>query len=142
MSNAMRRFGLFGYPLAHSYSKKFFTEKFQREGRTDCIYENFESQNIQDLKSLVRQHPDLEGLNVTIPFKQEVIPMLDNLDDISQKIGAVNAIRILRGEGGKVELHGYNTDAWGFELAIRPILRPADWASSNSGPLICHRIKK
>ena len=124
MSNTIRRFGLFGHPLSHSYSKKFFTEKFQREGRTDCVYDNFETENIQDLKTLVRQHPDLEGLNVTIPFKQEIIPMLDNLDEISQRIGAVNAVRIIRGEGGKVEMHGHNTDAWGFELAIRPILRP------------------
>ncbi len=122
--SAIRRFGLFGHPLAHSYSKKFFTEKFQREGRTDCVYDNFETENIQDLKTLVRQHTDLEGLNVTIPFKQEIIPMLDNLDEISQRIGAVNAIRIIRGEGGKIELNGYNTDAWGFELALRPILRP------------------
>ncbi len=124
MSNTIRRFGLFGYPLAHSYSKKFFTEKFQREGRTDCVYDNFETQNIQDLKGIIREHPDLEGLNITLPFKQEIIPMLDNLDDISQRISAVNAVRIIRGEGGKVELHGHNTDAWGFELAIRPILRP------------------
>lgn len=124
MSNSVRLFGLFGNSLAHSYSKKFFTEKFQREGRTDCVYDNFETPNIQDLKLLVRQHPNLEGLNITIPFKQEIIPMLDNLDDISQKIGAVNTVRVIRGEGGKAELHGYNTDAWGFELALRPILRP------------------
>jgi len=120
----MKRFGLFGYPLEHSYSKKFFTEKFQREGRNDCVYENFESENIYDLKKIVRENPDLMGLNITIPFKQDVIPMLDNLDDISQKIGAVNTIKIIRHDQSKFELHGYNTDAWGFELAIRPILRP------------------
>jgi shikimate dehydrogenase len=120
----MKRFGLFGHPLEHSYSKKFFTEKFQREGRTDCVYENFDSDNIYDLKKIVRDNPDLVGLNVTIPYKQDVIPMLDNLDDISQRIGAVNTIRIQRFENGKFELHGFNTDAWGFELAIRPILRP------------------
>ena len=120
----MRRFGLFGYPLGHSYSKKFFTEKFQRDGRPDCVYENFETKNLQDLKLLVRQHTDLEGLNVTIPYKQEIIPMMDNLDELSQKIGAVNTVRVIRGENGKIDLHGYNTDAWGFELAIRPILRP------------------
>ena len=120
----MKKFGLFGYPLEHSYSKKFFTEKFQREGRNDCIYENFETENIYDLKKIVRENPDLMGLNITIPFKQDVIPMLDNLDDISQKIGAVNTIKIIRQDQTKFELHGYNTDAWGFELAIRPILRP------------------
>lgn len=120
----MKRFGSFGHPLEHSYSKKFFTEKFQREGRTDCVYENFDSDNIYDLKKIVRDNPDLVGFNVTIPYKQDVIPMLDNLDDISQRIGAVNTIRIQRFENGKFELHGFNTDAWGFELAIRPILRP------------------
>ena len=120
----MKRFGLFGHPLEHSYSKKFFLEKFQREGRSDCAYENYDTENIYDLKQIVKDNPDLVGLNVTIPFKQDIIPMLDNLDDISQKIGAVNTIRIHRQDNGKFELHGYNTDAWGFELAIRPILRP------------------
>ena len=120
----MKKFGLFGTPLEQSYSKKFFTEKFQREGRNDCVYENFETENIYDLKKIVRENPDLMGLNITIPFKQDVIPMLDNLDDISQKIGAVNTIKIIRQDQTKFELHGYNTDAWGFELAIRPILRP------------------
>lgn len=76
------------------------------------------------MKQIVKDNPDLVGLNVTIPFKQGIIPMLDNLDDISQKIGAVNTIRIHRQDNGKFELHGFNTDAWGFELAIRPILRP------------------
>jgi shikimate dehydrogenase len=97
----MKKFGLFGYPLEQSYSKKFFTEKFQREGRNDCIYENFETENIYDLKKIVRDNPDLMGLNVTIPFKQEIIPMLDNLDDISQKIGAVNTIKISRQDSNK-----------------------------------------
>ena len=120
----MRRYGLFGFPLEHSFSKKFFAEKFQRDGRTDCIYDNFESDNIYDLKKIVHENPDLLGLNITIPFKQDIIPMLDNLDDISQKIGAVNTVKIIRNDNGKFELHGYNTDAWGFELAIRPILRP------------------
>ncbi|HNQ61522.1 MAG TPA: shikimate dehydrogenase [Bacteroidia bacterium] len=120
----MKHFGLFGHPLEHSFSKKFFDEKFAREGREDCVYENYESTDIYDLKKIVHENPDLVGLNVTIPFKQEVIPLLDNLDDISQKIGAVNTIRIHRPEPGKFELHGFNTDAWGFELALRPILRP------------------
>ena len=120
----MKKFGLFCNSVEHSYSKKFFTEKFQREGRTDCEYENFETDNIYDLKKIVRDNPELMGLNVTLPFKQDVIPMLDNLDDISQKIGAVNTIKIIRHDQTKFELHGYNTDAWGFELAIRPILRP------------------
>ncbi|REJ83504.1 MAG: shikimate dehydrogenase [Bacteroidetes bacterium] len=120
----MKKYGLFGYPLEHSYSKKFFTEKFMREDRDDCVFENYESKDIYDLKKIIHENPNLMGLNITLPFKQDVIPMLDQLDDISQKIGAVNTIRILRQDHGKFELHGFNTDAWGFELAIRPILRP------------------
>ncbi len=120
----MKRYGLFGHPLEHSYSRKFFTEKFQREERDDCEYENYDTENIYDLKKIIREVPDLIGLNVTSPFKQDIIPMLDNLDDISQKIGAVNTVRIVRTADTKFELFGYNTDAWGFELAIRPILRP------------------
>ena len=73
----MKRFGLFGHPLEHSYSKKFFLEKFQREGRSDCAYENYDTENIYDLKQIVKDNPDLVGLNVTIPFKQDIIPMLD-----------------------------------------------------------------
>ncbi len=120
----MKHFGLFGHPLEHSYAKKFFTEKFMREGREDCVYENYESSDIYDLKKIIHEDPNLVGMNITIPFKQEVIPLLDNLDDISQKIGAVNTVRVHRLEQGKFELHGFNTDAWGFELALRPILRP------------------
>ncbi len=120
----MKKFGLFGYPLGHSFSKKYFSEKFQKEGRHDFSYENFEAANPTDLKQIIHDNPDLAGLNVTLPHKLEILPMMDNVDDIAQRIGAVNCIRIIRGENGKAELHGYNTDAWGFELAIRPILRP------------------
>jgi shikimate dehydrogenase len=120
----MKKFGLFGYPLGHSFSKKYFTEKFQKEGRHDFSYENFEASNPGDLRQIVHENPELAGLNVTLPHKLEILPMMDNVDDIAQRIGAVNCIKIVRGENGKTELHGYNTDAWGFELAIRPILRP------------------
>ena len=102
----MRKYGLFGYPLEHSFSKKFFTEKFKREGLSDCAFENFESQNIYDLKKIVAENPDLMGLNVTLPYKQDVIPLLDNLDDISQRIGAVNTIRIERFDSPSVNIVG------------------------------------
>jgi len=120
----MKKFGLFGYPLEHSFSKKFFTEKFQKDGLHDHVYENFESSHASDLKKIIHENPDLMGLNVTIPHKLDVLPMMDHADEISQRIGAINCIKIVRGEGDKFELHGYNTDAWGFELALRPILRP------------------
>jgi shikimate dehydrogenase len=120
----MKRFGLFGFPLGHSFSRKFFTEKFQRDGKPDYVFDNFETQNISDLKQIVHRNPDLVGLSVTTPYKLDIIPMMDNLDAVAQKIGAVNCIKIIRSDDGKFELHGYNTDAWGFELAVRPILRP------------------
>ena len=120
----IKKFGLFGYPLGHSFSKKFFSEKFEKEGRSDHVYENFESPNCGDLKKVVFENPELIGLNVTIPHKLDVLPMMDHADDISQRIGAVNCIKIIRNGSGKAELYGYNTDAWGFELALRPILRP------------------
>jgi len=120
----MKKFGLFGYPLEHSFSKKFFQDKFEREGRMDYSYQNFESPNALDLKKIVFENPDLVGLNVTVPHKMDILPMMDHADEIAQRIGAVNCIKIIRNGSGKAELHGFNTDAWGFELALRPILRP------------------
>lgn len=90
----MKKFGLFGYPLGHSFSKKYFTEKFQKEGKVDHSYENFEASSPSDLKQIVHDNPDLVGLNVTLPHKLEILPMMDNVDDIAQRIGAVNCIKI------------------------------------------------
>src|SRR6266446_1277786 len=106
----MKKFGLFGYPLSHSFSKKYFSDKFEKEGRADYQYDNFETSNPADLKKVVFENPDLLGLNVTIPHKLDVLPMMDHADNICQRIGAVNCIKIVRGEGDKFELHGYNTD--------------------------------
>ena len=112
----MRKFGLFGYPLSHSFSRKFFTEKFEREDLADCVYENFETQNIYDLKKIVVENPDLVGLNVTIPYKQDVIPMLDNLDDISQRIGAVNCV-VVDAAGAGLHLDRADNSATSVDLS-------------------------
>ncbi len=115
----MRLFGLIGYPLAQSFSKKYFTEKFLKEGISDAAYELFELDNIQKFPSLLASHKDLCGINVTIPHKQRVMAYLDELDDEAKEIGAVNCIRI---DGGK--LLGFNTDAPAFENSLKELLYP------------------
>jgi len=113
----MKRFGLIGYPLGHSFSKGYFTEKFIREGFSEYAYENFPLEFIEELPGLIECNPDLEGLNVTIPHKQAVIPYLNELDPRAAEIGAVNCIKVTRSNGG-VRLKGYNADAWGFEHSL------------------------
>jgi shikimate dehydrogenase len=111
----MKLFALIGYPLTHSFSKKYFTEKFEKEGIGGCRYELLELPNYQDFPQLITQNPDLVGLNVTIPHKQNVIPFLDELDTASAaRIGAVNTIKVL--PNGR--LKGYNTDYYGFRLSL------------------------
>lgn len=114
----MRLFGLIGYPLGHSFSQKYFSEKFTREGITDARYELFSIPDISGLKSVLAAHPSLCGLNVTIPYKEAVLPFLDDLDETAAGIGAVNCIRIREGR-----LSGFNTDAHGFEQSLRSCVR-------------------
>jgi len=109
----MRRYGLIGFPLTHSFSKKYFTEKFQREKITDCRYDLFEISDINDLPALIEREKELVGLNVTIPYKLQVIPFLSELDPACDAIGAVNCIRIENGN-----LKGYNTDYVGFRNSL------------------------
>ena len=111
----MRLFALIGYPLKHSFSKKYFTEKFEKENIANCRYELLELPNCQDFPQLMAAHPNLVGLNVTIPHKQNIIPFLDELDAASAaRIGAVNTIKI-EADGRKI---GYNTDYYGFKKSL------------------------
>lgn len=112
--NTKRLFGLIGYPLGHSFSKKYFSEKFLAEGIDDAQYELFPLENISLLPELIQNNPQLRGLNVTIPYKQQVLPYLDAIDPAAQKIGAVNVIDIREGK-----LTGYNTDAFGFLQSLK-----------------------
>jgi shikimate dehydrogenase len=121
--SGMRYFGLIGYPLSHSFSKKYFTDKFEREGIRDCEYDNYPLENIALLPALIKNNPGLAGLNVTIPFKEKVIPYLDELDDEIARIGAVNTIKVIR-SGVHVLLKGYNTDVFGFRNSISPYIKP------------------
>ncbi len=117
----MNKYGLIGYPLAHSFSKKFFTEKFKAEN-SDELYENFEINNITLINEIIKANEELKGLNVTIPYKEQVIPFLDGLDAAAEKVGAVNTIKIIRKEDN-ISLTGYNTDIWGFEISLTPLLK-------------------
>jgi shikimate dehydrogenase len=109
----MRRFGLIGYPLGHSFSGKFFAEKFAREQIRDAVYELFPIESIDAFHDLWNTHPDLVGLNVTIPYKAAVVPLLDVLSTDVQEIGACNCV--MRRDG---KLYGYNTDVAGFEATL------------------------
>jgi shikimate dehydrogenase len=115
----MRVFGLIGYPLSHSFSKSYFAEKFSLEKINDCLYENFPLQNIQDFAALVTSEKNLSGLNVTIPYKEAIIPLLTELDEAAKNIGAVNTIKFSSGR-----MIGYNTDYTGFLRSLKPLLKP------------------
>ena len=111
----MRLFGLIGYPLSHSFSQRYFREKFRTEDIQDADYRLFELPKVNQLPDLLRQHPELRGLNVTIPHKQTVIPLLDQLSEGAEAVGAVNVIKV--GKNGR--LTGYNSDVYGFEKSLK-----------------------
>jgi shikimate dehydrogenase len=116
-----RRFGLIGYPLSHSFSRKFFTDKFSIEG-IDAEYLNYEIDSINLLPQIIFSDQSLTGLNVTIPYKQQVIKFLYKTDEDAGEIKAVNTIRIIR-DGEHYSLEGYNTDIIGFSDSIKPLLQ-------------------
>jgi shikimate dehydrogenase len=115
----LRQFGLIGYPLSHSFSQKFFTEKFLQENIVNAKYDNFPIPSIESFAGLWKENPNLEGLNVTIPYKKEVIPFLQHSSAVVQEINACNCIRKFNNE-----LYGYNTDVIGFEKSLLPFLKP------------------
>ncbi len=118
----MTTYGLIGCPLGHSFSAAFFAEKFRREG-IEAEYLNFEVPAVEGhLMRIIAENPRLRGLNVTIPYKQAVIPFLDEMSDEAREIGAVNVIRVRR-ENGYVRLKGYNSDVIGFTESLRPLLK-------------------
>lgn len=110
----MRKFGLIGYPLTHSFSKKYFTEKFEKEAISDCQFDLYEIPQISDFEKVLAENPELEGIAVTIPYKQEVIPFLHEMDAACEAIGAVNCILIREGIR-----KGFNTDYLGFRNSLQ-----------------------
>lgn len=118
----MKLYGLIGFPLGHSFSAAFFAEKFGREG-IDALYRNFELPDIGQFMELLSEVPDICGLNVTIPYKQQIIPYLTSLSPQAQLIGAVNVVKICRNEAGDiVGLEGHNTDCPAFARTLAPLL--------------------
>lgn len=115
----MPLYGLIGYPLSHSFSKKYFTEKFEREGLMNYRYELFPIAAINELTDLLQHQPEISGLNVTIPYKEQVLPFLNETDEVVEKIQACNCIRIQNGR-----LKGFNTDVIGLEASLKTHLKP------------------
>ena len=141
----MNKFGLIGYPLGHSFSKNFFNQKFQSEN-IDAEYVNFEIPTIGELSNILLSNPNLSGLNVTIPYKEQIIPYLDELDADAKAIGAVNVIKIRR-QKGKLKLIGYNSDIIGFMDSIEPLLEAQHkkaliLGTGGSSKAIFHGLKK
>ncbi len=114
----MKQFGLIGYPLGHSFSKKYFDDKFSKEHLDDCNFELYPLAQIQAYESLIKAEPNLAGLAVTIPYKEKVIPFLTKITDAAKEIGAVNCIQF-----DNDETIGYNTDVIGFEKSLLPLLQ-------------------
>ena len=115
---AKQQFGLVGKNISYSFSKAHFTKKFEDLNLPDYTYENLDFQNISELSNFIKNNPNLKGLNVTIPYKETIIPFLDSLSKKASEIGAVNTIRLTK--NGK--LKGYNTDYYGFQKALIPLL--------------------
>lgn len=121
MSHEMKKFGIIGYPLGHSFSRSYFTEKFTRE-QLDAVYEAFPMESIERFPDLVAREPQLCGLNVTLPHKQAVMSYLDELSPEAAAIGAVNVIKIVR-RAGRPVMKGYNSDYLGFRDSIAPAIQ-------------------
>jgi len=115
-----KKFGLIGKDISYSFSKKYFTDKFSQPLFNDCVYENFDIPSIEEFPNIIKNNPDLKGLNVTIPYKEAVIPYLDKLSEKATQIGAVNVIRFTK----KGKLKGYNSDWYGFKKTLEPLLQP------------------
>jgi len=117
----MKRYGLIGFPLSHSFSQRYFTEKFAKENIAESVYENFAIESIVKFPELIQQYSDLCGMNVTIPYKVEVMKYLDEVNETASEVGAVNTVKFEKSTG-KTRLIGYNTDIYGFEITLSPLL--------------------
>lgn len=115
----MKQYGLIGYPLGHSLSKKYFEEKFAKEHLQDCSFELFPIEKIEVFKEIIDSNQNLKGLAVTIPYKEVVLTLLTEISDAAKEIGAVNCIKII-----DKKTIGYNTDVIGFEKSLLPLLKP------------------
>lgn len=112
-------FGLIGRNISYSFSKKYFTERFSKDNNLESSYENFDIRDIAEFPSLIQENPQLQGLNVTIPYKESIIPFLDKMSKKASAIGAVNVIRFTKNR----KLKGYNSDYYGFKKSLKPLLQ-------------------
>ena len=122
MAHPEKLYGLLGYPLVHSFSQNYFNQKFESEN-IDAKYINFEIPDVGMLMEVVAENENLNGLNVTIPYKEQMIPFLDEIDPAASEVGAVNVIKFIRGKDG-LRLKGYNSDIIGFTDSIKSLLKP------------------
>ena len=113
----MKLYALLGHPLKHSFSRDLFTKKFEYEG-LDCRFQNYDIQSVERILDIIAKHPELCGFNVTIPYKESIIPLLDDIDPTAKEIGAVNTVKV---ENGKTK--GYNTDIYGFNVLLERALK-------------------
>lgn len=116
------KYGIIGYPLGHSASQTFFNKKFTEEG-IDAEYFKYQIPDISEFPAIIKANPELKGMNVTIPYKEKVIAYLDDLDEDTRQIGAVNVIKFIR-EGERLTLKGFNSDLVGFQNSIKPLIEP------------------
>lgn len=142
----MRKFGLIGYPLGHSFSKKYFTDKFQAENFNNCSYENYPLKSLDGFREWVCEENELCGLNVTIPYKSEIIRLLDITEKEAEEIGAVNVIKISR-DGCLVKLIGFNSDVTGIKDTLIPFIsdnvrNALVLGTGGSSKAVCHVLKK
>jgi shikimate dehydrogenase len=142
----MKKYGLIGYPLGHSFSKQYFSEKFLRENITNCCYDNYPIEQIGYLPELINNEPDLLGLNVTIPYKSEVFPFLKIISSEASEVGAVNVLKIKRKASG-YELSGFNSDVPGFTGSLLPFLRTdlkraLVLGTGGSSKAVCYSLEK
>ena len=118
----MDLYGLIGFPLSHSFSQKYFIEKFANEGCVGYSYKNFPISDIRDLHGLLEQYPDLRGFNVTIPYKEQIVPFINEMDSVAEETGAVNTVQVVR-DRNRIYLKGYNTDVYGFSRSLEEWFR-------------------
>lgn len=144
--NILKVLGLIGYPLSHSFSEGYFADKFRKEGIEGYTYLNFPIPAIGSLKELILEETGLVGLNVTIPYKEQILDHLDEIDDEAREVGAVNTISISRGSG-TLHLKGYNTDVYGFRESLIPLLQGRHQqalvlGTGGASKAVCHVLKK
>jgi len=143
----MKKLGLIGYPLGHSFSKKYYLDKFTDEGIQHIHYDLYPIADIADFKREILTDKSFYGVNVTIPYKQSVIPYLDELSPEADEMEAVNCIRIRHTEDGKLHVKGYNTDAYGFEMSLKPLLKPHHkkaliFGNGGATKAVCYTLRK